>query len=62
MEKAKEANLNMDNFSYYLYNTDRQGNIREVVDATGHVVQSTHYYRKNPDCTKSSFPVSVGVS
>ena len=26
------------------YTPDHQGNIREVVDATGHVVQSTHYY------------------
>ena len=43
-EKAKEANFNMDNFNYYFYNTDHLGNIREVVDAMGHVVQATSYY------------------
>ena len=31
-------------FKVFYYNTDHQGNIREVVDATGHVLQSTHYY------------------
>ena len=33
-----------DNFTFYYYNQDHLGNNREVVDASGNVVQVTNYY------------------
>ena len=40
MEEAKA----IDAFNVYYYNSDRLGNIREVVDERGHVCQSVDYY------------------
>lgn len=37
------------NFSFYFYNQDHLGNIREVVNANGAVQQVTNYY---PLCEK----------
>lgn len=33
-----------DELSFYYYNQDHLGNIREVIDGLGHVVQATNYY------------------
>ncbi len=41
--KTNEATLT-DNFSLYYYNSDHLGNIREVIDEKGDVVQITNYY------------------
>ena len=41
--KTTEATLT-DNFSLYYYNSDHLGNIREVIDEKGDVVQITNYY------------------
>lgn len=38
------ASPSTDRFMSLYCNLDHQGNIREVVNATGHVVQATHYY------------------
>ena len=41
---ASEAIRNSDDFHFYYYNKDHLGNIREVVDITGTVMQETNYY------------------
>ena len=41
--KTNETTLT-DNFSLYYYNSDHLGNIREVIDEKGDVVQITNYY------------------
>ena len=41
--KTNETTLT-DNFSSYYYNTDHLGNVREVIDEKGDIVQITNYY------------------
>ncbi|MBQ3805116.1 MAG: hypothetical protein II844_04835 [Prevotella sp.] len=40
---ADEAN-NSDDFAFFYYNSDHLGNVREVIDEKGDVVQITNYY------------------
>ena len=42
--QASAASSTTDNFSFYFYNQDHLGNIREVVNASGAVQQVTNYY------------------
>ena len=42
--QASATSSTSDNFSYYFYNQDHLGNIREVVNASGAVQQVTNYY------------------
>ena len=42
--QATVASATTDNFAFYYYNQDHLGNIREVVDASGNILQVTNYY------------------
>jgi RHS repeat-associated protein len=42
--QASVASATTDNFAFYYYNQDHLGNIREVVDASGNILQVTNYY------------------
>ena len=42
--QATATGSNNDNFAFYYYNQDHLGNIREVVDASGNILQVTNYY------------------
>ncbi len=42
--QASATSSTSDNFSFYFYNQDHLGNIREVVNASGAVQQVTNYY------------------
>jgi uncharacterized protein RhaS with RHS repeats len=41
---ASATSTTSDNFTFYYYTPDHLGNIREVVDASGNVLQVTNYY------------------
>ena len=42
--KATPSGSSSDSFSFYYYNQDHLGNVREVVDGSGNILQVTNYY------------------
>ena len=59
--QATATGSNNDNFAFYYYNQDHLGNIREVVDASGNILQVTNYYPFGAPYFDAASTVNAGL-